>query len=49
VIAAFFAVLFTGRYPAGLRGYLVKVMRYALHIQAYMLFLRDEYPSFSLK
>jgi hypothetical protein len=49
VIAAFFAVLFTGRYPAGMRGYLVKVMRYALHIQAYMLFLRDEYPSFSLK
>jgi hypothetical protein len=49
LIAAFFAVLFTGKFPLGMRDYLVKVSRYGLHIQAYILFLRDEYPSFSLR
>jgi Domain of unknown function (DUF4389) len=49
LIAAFFAVLFTGKFPLGMRDYLVKVMRYGLHIYAYVLFLRDEYPSFSLQ
>ena len=49
LIAAFFAVLFTGRFPLGMRDYLVKVMRYYLHVYAYILFMRDEYPSFSLQ
>ena len=49
VIGAFFVVLFTGRYHPGMRDYLVKVMRYWLRIQAYIMFLRDEYPSFSLR
>jgi hypothetical protein len=49
IIAAFFAVLFTGKFPLGMRDYVVKVMRYGLHVTAYIKFLRDEYPSFSLK
>jgi hypothetical protein len=49
VIVAFFAVLFTGKYPLGMRDFLVKYGRYALRVYAYLLFLRDEYPSFSLK
>jgi hypothetical protein len=49
LIAAFFAVLFTGKFPLGMRDFIVKVSRYGLHIQAYILFMRDEYPSFSLK
>jgi hypothetical protein len=49
LIAAFFVVLFTGKFPLGMRDYLVKVSRYALHIQVYIQFMRDEYPSFSLR
>jgi hypothetical protein len=48
MIAAFFAVLFTGKFPLGMRDYVVKVSRYALRVSAYIKFLRDEYPSFSL-
>jgi hypothetical protein len=47
-IAAFFAVLFTGKYPAGMRDYLVGVSRWKLRVAAYAGFLRDEYPPFSL-
>lgn len=49
VIGAFFVVLFTGKYPMGIRDYLVKVGRYSVRVQAYIMFLRDEYPSFSLQ
>ncbi|HZD18798.1 MAG TPA: DUF4389 domain-containing protein [Actinomycetota bacterium] len=45
---SFFAVLFTGRYPEGLRGYLVGVARWGTRVGAYAGFLRDEYPPFSL-
>jgi hypothetical protein len=48
-IGAFFAVLFTGSYPPGMRDYLVKVIRYQMRIQAYACLLRDEYPEFGLK
>jgi hypothetical protein len=48
-IGAFFVVLFTGKFPLGIRDFVVKVGRYGLHVQAYILFLRDEYPSFSLR
>jgi hypothetical protein len=47
-IWAFFAVLFTGRYPAGARDYLVGLQRWMLRVQAYAAFLRDEYPPFSM-
>jgi uncharacterized protein DUF4389 len=48
-LVAFFAVLFTGRYPEGLRSYLVGVSRWSLRVYAYAGLLRDEYPPFSLE
>ena len=48
LIIAWFAILFTGRYPKGLFGFGVGVMRWNLRATAYMYFLRDEYPPFSL-
>jgi hypothetical protein len=48
IIAGFFAVLVTGRYPDGIRHFLVSSYRYALRVQAYVGFLTDRYPPFSL-
>lgn len=47
-VIAFFAVLFTGRWPGGLRDFVVKVLRWSLRLQAYTMLLTDEYPPFSL-
>jgi hypothetical protein len=48
-VIAWFAILFTGRYPAGLYRFAVGVFRWTLRVEAYMLLLRDEYPPFSLE
>jgi hypothetical protein len=48
MVIAFFAVLFTGRWPEGLRDFVLKVMRWSLRVQAYFLLLTDEYPPFEL-
>jgi hypothetical protein len=49
VIIAWFAILFTGRYPRGLFDYVVGVSRWALRVEAYaMLLVTDRYPPFSL-
>jgi Domain of unknown function (DUF4389) len=48
VLIAFFAVLFTGRWPDGLREFALGVGRWWLRVQAYLLLLTDEYPPFSL-
>jgi hypothetical protein len=45
---AFFAILFTKRYPEGLFRFVVGVNRYAQRVVAYASLLRDEYPPFSL-
>ena len=47
-ILAFFAVLFTGRWPEGLRRVVVKSVRVSVRTQAYTMLLTDEYPPFSL-
>lgn len=47
-LIAFFAVLFTGRWPAGMRDFVVNVLRWWLRVEAYILLLTDEYPPFSL-
>jgi hypothetical protein len=45
---AFFAILFTNRYPEGLFRFAVGVQRWSNRINAYVYLLRDEYPPFSL-
>lgn len=47
-IVAFFAVLFTGRWPDGLRNFVVGTQRWNLRMSAYLFLLTDEYPPFSL-
>jgi len=49
IIIAFFAVLFTGKWPEGLRTYIVGVARLGLRVHAYTLLLTDVYPGFSTK
>lgn len=44
----FFAVLFTGRWPAGLLNFVVGSLRWSTRFQAYLLLLTDEYPPFSM-
>ncbi len=49
-VIAWFAILFTGRYPRGIFDYMVGVMRWSLRVQAYLwLMTTDKYPPFSLK
>jgi Domain of unknown function (DUF4389) len=47
-VIAFFAVLFTGRWPEGLRTFVVGYMRWFTRVEAYVGLLTDEYPPFSL-
>ena len=49
VILAWFAILFTGRYPRGLFDFVVGVGRWGLRVQSYaFLLVTDQYPPFSL-
>jgi hypothetical protein len=45
---AFFSVLFTGKWPTGLRDFVLGVMRWSLRVNAYFLLLTDQYPPFAL-
>lgn len=46
-VLAFFAVLFTGRWPDGLRSWVMKLQRVSIRVNAYALLLTDEYPPFN--
>jgi hypothetical protein len=47
-VIAFFVVLFTGHWPAGLRDFVVGVSRWYVRVMAYGLLLTDLYPPFAL-
>jgi membrane protein YqaA with SNARE-associated domain len=44
---AFFAILFTGKFPRGMFDFNVNVYRWQANVSAYAGLLRDEYPPFS--
>jgi len=44
---AFWAILFTGKFPKGMFDFTVRYYRWSNNLTAYMAFMRDEYPPFS--
>jgi hypothetical protein len=48
-LVAWFAILLTGRYPEPLYHFAVRVLRWNVRVEAYLLLLHDEYPPFSLE
>ena len=48
-IVAWFAILFTGRFPQGIFNFIIGVTRWTYRVNAYVYLLRDDYPPFSLK
>ena len=48
VLIAFFAILFTKKWPRGMFDFMVQIQRWTANVAAYsLLLLRDEYPPFS--
>jgi hypothetical protein len=47
-VAAWFAVLFTGRWPEGMRNYLVRFSNYYYRVWLYATMVTTDYPRFGL-
>lgn len=47
-IAGWFAVLFTGRWPEGMRAFLVRVANYGYRVWTYVVMVDRTYPRFGL-
>ena len=45
---AWWAILFTGKYPKGLFSFVAGVLRWETRVNGYTYFLTDKYPPFSL-
>ncbi len=48
-VLAWFAIIFTGRYPEGLWNYGLGVHRWQVRVASYVLLMTDRYPPFSLE
>ena len=49
VFFAWWAVLFTGKYPKGMHDFVVGTLRWGIRVNMYVAFLTDKYPPFSGK
>jgi hypothetical protein len=49
LIVAWFAILFTGKFPRGMFDFVVGVLRWSERATGYAYLLTDKYPPFSLK
>jgi hypothetical protein len=47
ILIAWFAVLFTGKWPDGLRDFVLGYLRWSYRVSGYAMLLTDEYPPFS--
>ena len=47
VFLAWWAILFTGRFPASFRGFCLMVFRWAMNVHAYVYLQAEPYPPFS--
>lgn len=49
IFIAWWAVLFTGKYPKGMHDFNVGTLRWAMRLGIYMMYMSDDYPPFSGK
>jgi len=47
MVGAWFAIVFTGRFPVGLYGFITGYVRFLLRADAYMMLAVDVYPPFN--
>lgn len=47
-VFGWFAIIFTGKFPRGMRNFVVDWMRWHARVGAYWMSLRDEFPPYSL-